>query len=157
MDINVWSRRTQLDVTSDVILVSVKLIQKRSYLELRVVSSLKFPHLFDHYFHEVRISHSGRLHQNIRSLSVRWKRVIGFKMVVVRKYVDRNGSAAMQAAKRLASVTLEVNLRIPLHTGDEVRGPTLALKPRTDITRCPKQGTSGPTKSTDVLQIFFKK
>ena len=134
VDINVWSRRTQLDITSDVLLISVKLIQTPSYLELHVVSSLKFPHLFDHYFHEVRVRHSGRLHQNICSLSVRWKRVIGFKMVMVRKYVDRNGSATMQAAKRLAGVAPEVNLRIPLHTGEEVRRPTLALKPRTDIT-----------------------
>ena len=31
-------------------------------------------------------------------------------------------------------------------------GSTLALKSRTDITRSLKQGISGPTKRTDVLQ-----
>ena len=35
--------------------------------------------------------------------------------------------------------------------------PTLALKPRGDITRSPKRGISGPTKRTHVLQFFFKK
>ena len=35
--------------------------------------------------------------------------------------------------------------------------PTLALKPRGDITRSLKQGSSGPTKRTHVLQNFFKK
>ena len=32
--------------------------------------------------------------------------------------------------------------------------PTLALKPREDVTRSPKQGVSGPTKRTHVLQKF---
>ena len=35
-------------------------------------------------------------------------------------YVDRNGSAAMLAAKRSAGVTPKVNLRILLLTGDKV-------------------------------------
>ena len=35
------------------------------------------------------------------------------------KYVDENGSAAMLAARRSAGVTPKVNLRIPLHTGNE--------------------------------------
>ena len=53
-------------------------------------------------------------------------------------YVDENGSAA----KRSAGVVPEVNLRIPLNTGDEAckRGnlPWLWMKPRVDITRSPK-------------------
>ena len=35
------------------------------------------------------------------------------------KYVDWNGSPAMQDAKRSVGVPPEVNLRILLHTGDE--------------------------------------
>ena len=36
--------------------------------------------------------------------------------------------------------------------------PTLALKPRGDVTRNPKQGTSGPKKRTCVLpKTFLKK
>ena len=48
----------------------------------------------------------------------------------------------MLAAKRSAGVAPEVNLRNPLHIGEEVRkqGIHLALKPRADITRNPKQG-----------------
>ena len=34
---------------------------------------------------------------------------------------------------------------------------TLALKPRADVTRSPKQGISGPTKRIYVLQIFILK
>ena len=37
----------------------------------------------------------------------------------VRKYVDKNGSAAMLAAKRSAGIAPEVNLRILLCTGDK--------------------------------------
>ena len=36
-------------------------------------------------------------------------------------YVDRNDSAAMLAAQKSASVIAEVNLRILLHTDNEVR------------------------------------
>ena len=43
--------------------------------------------------------------------------------MLVRKYVDQNGSAAKRsngsAAKRSAGVAPEVNLKIPLHTGDK--------------------------------------
>ena len=37
--------------------------------------------------------------------------------MLVQKYVDLNGSAAMLATKRSAGVTPEVNLRILLHAG----------------------------------------
>ena len=40
--------------------------------------------------------------------------------MLVRRYVYFNGSAAMQAAKRSASVALEMNLRIPMPACDEV-------------------------------------
>ena len=43
----------------------------------------------------------------------------------------------MLADKRSAGVAPEVNLSNPLHVGDEQH---LALKPRTDFTRSPKQG-----------------
>ena len=36
------------------------------------------------------------------------------------KYVDKNVSAAMLAAKRSAGVTPEVNLSIPLHAVDDL-------------------------------------
>ena len=39
--------------------------------------------------------------------------------MLVCKHVDQYGSAAILAAKRSAGVAPEVNLRIPLHTGDE--------------------------------------
>ena len=35
------------------------------------------------------------------------------------KHVNQNGLAAMLAVKRSAAVALEVNLRIPLHAGNE--------------------------------------
>ena len=78
-----------------------------------------------------------------------------FWTILVWKYMDENGSAAMLATKRSAGVIPEVNLMSPLCAGDEARRSTLALKPREDVTRSPKQGISGPTKRTDVLQIFF--
>ena len=44
------------------------------------------------------------------------------------------------------------------HTSEKARkGSTLALKPRADVTRSPKQGISGPTKRTYVLKKFLKK
>ena len=39
--------------------------------------------------------------------------------MLVRKYVDQSDSAAMLATKKSAGVASEVNLRIPLHTGDK--------------------------------------
>ena len=39
--------------------------------------------------------------------------------MLVSKYVDRNGSAAILTIKRSAGVAPEVNLRILLHTGNE--------------------------------------
>ena len=39
--------------------------------------------------------------------------------MLVRKYVDRNGLAAMLAAKRLAGITPQVNLGIPLHADNK--------------------------------------
>ena len=44
------------------------------------------------------------------------------------------------------------------HTSEKAckKGSTLALKPRADVTRGPKQGISGPTKRTYVLQKLNK-
>ena len=39
----------------------------------------------------------------------------------------------------------------------QVRGSTLALKPRADVTKSPKQGHQWPTKRTDALQKLKKK
>ena len=41
--------------------------------------------------------------------------------MLVRKYADRNGSAAVLAAKRSAGIAPEANLRNPLRAGDETR------------------------------------
>ena len=71
----------------------------------------------------------------------------------------RDGSAAMLAAKRLAGVAPEVNLRecICLHQA-RIRLPTLALKPRGNVTRSPKQGYQWPHKKESCPpKIFFKK
>ena len=62
------------------------------------------------------------------------------------------GSAAMLAVKRSAGVTPELNPRNTLQAGEEVLNqrtplpPTLALKPRADVTRSLKQGIRGLTK-----------
>ena len=42
-----------------------------------------------------------------------------FQYLYVHKYVDQKGSAAMPAVKGSAGVAPEVNLRNPLHAGDE--------------------------------------
>ena len=39
--------------------------------------------------------------------------------IYVTKYVDQKGSAAMRATKRSVGVAPEVNLRNPLHAGEE--------------------------------------
>ena len=57
--------------------------------------------------------------------------------------------------------TPEVNLRehisrMPLQSSNKAE-PTLALKPRGDITRSPKQGYQWPQKWTCVQQKFKKK
>ena len=56
----------------------------------------------------------------------------------------------MQAAKRSAGVAPEVNLRervtcTPLPNANKTE-PTLALKPKGDVTRSPKQGYQWPHK-----------
>ena len=76
-------------------------------------------------------------------------------------YVEENGSAAMLAAKWVAGVAPEVNLR------DHVKCmllpslnkalPTLALKPRGDITRSPKQGYQWPHKKNLYPPKILKK
>ena len=64
----------------------------------------------------------------------------------VYKYVDQKGSAAMLAIKRSEGVTPKVNLRNPLHVGEEEYSAseesTLALKLNTDVTRKSKTGVS---------------
>ena len=67
--------------------------------------------------------------------------------------------AAMLAIYTSRGVALEVNLRdiyhICLHKSSNKAEPTLALKPRGDVTRSPKQGYQWPQKWTHVLQKFF--
>ena len=69
--------------------------------------------------------------------------------------------AAMLALYIGKGVTLEVNLRecishMPPHSLNKAE-PTLALKPRGDVTRSPKQGYQWPHKWTCVQQKFKKK
>ena len=46
--------------------------------------------------------------------------------------------------------------RMPLLSSNKAE-PTLALKPRGDVTRSPNRGISGPKKRTNVLPKNFKK
>ena len=71
------------------------------------------------------------------------------------RYVEEIGTAAMLVAKRLAGVTPEVNLRecvicMPLPTL-----PTLALEPKGDVTRSPKQGYQWPHEKEVYSPIYF--
>ena len=66
--------------------------------------------------------------------------------------------AAMLAIYTSSGVAPEVNLRehisrTPLQSSNKTE-PTLALKPRGDITRSPKQGYQWPQKWTCVQQKF---
>ena len=70
-------------------------------------------------------------------------------------YVDQKGLAAMTSIQ-LAGVAPEVNLRttqVKKHT----KGSTLALKPRSDVNRSPKQEYQWLHERTYVLQNLFKK
>ena len=74
--------------------------------------------------------------------------------------MEENGLVAMVAAKKSASVTLELSLiecvthHACLHQV-QIRLPTLALKPRGDVTKSPKKGLlSGPTKA--LMSLSFK-
>ena len=69
--------------------------------------------------------------------------------------------AAMLALYTSKGVAPEVNLRerisrTPLHSSNKAE-PTLALKPRGDVTRSPEQGYQWPHKWTCVQQKFEKK
>ena len=72
---------------------------------------------------------------------------------------DRTGCAP--ATKRLAGVAPEVDLReCTLHSPPQKANkaePTLALNPRGDVTRNPKQGYQWPQKRMCVRQKLFKK
>ena len=71
------------------------------------------------------------------------------------KYVDWNGFGAMLATKRSAGVTPEVNLRNPLHVGDEackqVDRPWL-WKTWQMLPEVQSRGISGATKRIEALQ-----
>ena len=58
----------------------------------------------------------------------------------------KSGPAAMLAVKRLAGVAPEVNLRNSAQARKHASESTLALKPKADITRSPKQGYQWPHK-----------
>ena len=72
------------------------------------------------------------------------------------KCVDRNSLVAMLAAKRLAGVTPQVNLRNSLHASKGI-DPGFEIQYRTQVTRNPKEGISGLTKRIEVLQKIKKK
>ena len=63
------------------------------------------------------------------------------------KYVDQKGSVAILSVKSPAGVAPEVNLRNPLHAGEEAHRQhihILSLKRRADVARSPKQGSPVP-------------
>ena len=62
------------------------------------------------------------------------------------KYVGQSGSAAMLTVKRSAGLAPEVNLRNSMQARKHASEFTLALKPRADVTRSPKQGYQWPHK-----------
>ena len=70
-------------------------------------------------------------------------------------------TSCVPAAKKLASVAPEVDLReCTLHSPPQKVNkaePTLALNPRGDVTRNPKQGYQWPQKRTCVSTKNFKK
>ena len=59
------------------------------------------------------------------------------------------GKSSLRAKCRKELVKVRAGTRVRKHASE---GSTLALEPRADVTRSPKQGISRPTKSTDVLQ-----
>ena len=71
------------------------------------------------------------------------------------------GSAAMLTVRRSAGVAPEVNLRNPLHTGDEAHHPGIHLDSEAQYRQSPKvqnRVISGPQKGlTNVLQIVLKR
>ena len=59
---------------------------------------------------------------------------------------------------KLTGATLQMNLRNPLHAGDNAdkKAPTLALKPRVDITESLQTGVSvAPRKGLVSSKFFF--
>ena len=77
----------------------------------------------------------------------------------LQQYVG-TGLAVRQSAKRLASVSTRGGSRgtyITFASAMRLRQPTLALKPRGDVTRNPKQGYQWPQKWTCVRQKLYKK
>ena len=72
----------------------------------------------------------------------------------VYKYVNQKGSAAILAIKRSAGIAPEVNLRNPLHTGDEAYKRGIQPGFKTKTTHHQKSKTEVVRiKRTDVLQL----
>ena len=69
----------------------------------------------------------------------------------------QSGLAAMLAVKRSAGVAPEVNLRNSAQARKNASESTLALKPRADVTRSPKQGYQWPNKKDMCPPKNFKK
>ena len=74
-----------------------------------------------------------------------------------RRYVEENGFATMLAAKRLAGVAPEINLKefvtcIPPPNTNKAAHSGFQTQRKCHQNR----GIRGPTKRTYVLQIFFK-
>ena len=65
----------------------------------------------------------------------------------------------MLAANGPAGVAPEVNLKNPFQAVEEacIEGSTLALKPRVDVTKSPKQSISSPTKRMMPSNFLKKK
>ena len=71
------------------------------------------------------------------------------------KYVDRKGLAAMLGAKRSAGVAPEVNLRNPLHRGNEAH--KRGNHPRFETQGRYHQQSKTGISLNFVFQIFFQK
>ena len=72
------------------------------------------------------------------------------------RHVEKISLATMLATKRSVGVAPEVNLGNVCLCQVQIRLPILVFKPRRDVTRSLKQGISGPTKRTYVLQKILK-
>ena len=71
--------------------------------------------------------------------------------MLVCKYMNQNGLAAMLITKRSAGIAPEDSIA-HRQQSTRVRESTLALRPRAHVTRSPKQRNMAPTKMNDVLQ-----
>ena len=88
----------------------------------------------------------------IRMVVVQTTNTCGY---IIYKYVDQKGVNVMLPSKQSTGVAPEVSLMITQVRKHTSKGSTLALKPRADVTRRPKQGHQWSHKR-DLWSQFFK-